>query len=206
MNKQELIEKLKRHLIVMSEVEGSEYDKGYKYATKQHLAMIVELDEPEKLVVPQYVADFYESIKDSFEWSLYSLCIDFHKRELQEDLFDWFKLGVNKPIETLVKMKLYGYEVEKEQLYTVEIPNPNGDGYGVVYLGRNEYNKIELRIWDCYSSIEFADNWKQFDSAQLTESEIKEDFEWAWPFAKEVENDSFMGRTNDNINGTRKDI
>ena len=109
MNKQELIEKLKRHLIVMSEVEGSEYDKGYKYATNQHLAMIVELDEPEKLVVPQYVADFYESIKDSFEWSLYSLCIDFHKRELQEDLFEWFKLGVNKPIETLVKMKLYGY-------------------------------------------------------------------------------------------------
>lgn len=187
MNKQELIEKLKRHLMVMSEVEGSEYDKGYKYATKQHLAMIVELDEPEKPVVPQFVADFYDDIKDSFEWSLYNLYIDFHKRELREDLHEWFRCDVNKPIETLVKMKLYGYEVEKEKLYTVEIPNSNGDGYGVVYLGRNEYNKIELRIWDCYSSIEFADNWKQFDSAQLTESEIKEDFGWAWQFAEEVE-------------------
>lgn len=186
MNKQELIEKLKRHLMVMSEVEGSEYDKGYKYATKQHLAMIVELDEPEKPVVPKFVADFYESIKDSFEWSLYKLSVDFDNRKLQGDLSVWFDRDDNKPIETLVKMKLYGYEVEKEQLYTVEIPNPNGDGYGVVYLGRNEYNKIELRIWDCYSSIEFSGNWKKFDNAQLTESEIKEDFEWAWPFAKEV--------------------
>lgn len=43
MNKQELIDKLKRHLTVMSEVEGSEYDKGYKHATKQHLAMIASL-------------------------------------------------------------------------------------------------------------------------------------------------------------------
>ena len=46
MNKQELIDKLKRRLTVMSEVEGSGYDKGYKFATKQHLAMIA--DEVEK--------------------------------------------------------------------------------------------------------------------------------------------------------------
>lgn len=63
MNKQELIDKLKRHLTVMSEVEGSEYDKGYKHATKQHLAMIAELDEPERPVVPQYVADWIEWCK-----------------------------------------------------------------------------------------------------------------------------------------------
>lgn len=186
MNKQEAIEEIKN-------LEGlTILDKTINFDSKmipkkEVLNIVNQIDGPEKTVVPQYVADFYEDIKDSFEWSLYSLCIDFHRRELQEDLFEWFKLGVNKPIETLVKMKLYGYEVEKEQLYTVEIPNPNGDGYGVVYLGRNEYNKIELRIWDCYSSIEFSGNWKQFDSAQLTESEIKEDFGWAWQFAEEVE-------------------
>ena len=187
MNKQELIEILKRHLTVMSGVEGSEYDKGYKYATKQHLVMITELDEQEKPTVPQYVADFYEDIKDSFEWSLYNLCIDFHKRELQDDLFDWFKYNDTKPIETLVKMKLYGYEVEKEKLYTVEIPNPNASGYGKTYLAKNKDGKLELYSWSSYTSIDFADNWKQEDNAQLTESEIKKDFEWAWKFAKEVE-------------------
>ena len=31
------------------------------------------------------------------------------------------------------------------------------------------------------------DNWKQEEYAQLTESEIKQDFDWAWKYAKEVE-------------------
>lgn len=189
MNKQEFQQTIKnmKPLKFFTAVTINEaYEAGFKEAKGNALCNSCFLSEPEKPVVPQFVADFYESIKDSFEWNLYNLYIDFNKRELQEDLHEWFRCDVNKPIETLVKMKLYGYEVEKEKLYTVEIPNSNGDGYGVVYLGRNEYNKIELRIWDCYSSIEFADNWKQFDSAQLTESEIKEDFGWAWQFAEEV--------------------
>lgn len=187
MNKQELIDKLKRHLTVMSEVEGSEYDKGYKHATKQHLAMIAELDEPEKPVVPQFVSDWLEVCKDNLALSLASSMnpIVLRTNNQPEETIHWFKSAKNQ--ETFAKAWLYSYKVEKEKLYTVEIPNTNGDGYGVVYLGRNEYNKIELRIWDCYSSIEFSDNWKQFDSAQLTESEIKEDFEWAWQFAEEVE-------------------
>ena len=113
MNKQELIERLKRHLTVMSEVEGSEYDKGYKYATKQHLAMIAELYESEKPVVPQFVADWYEEHKDYFEWNLYEFCVEFHKQELPDDLHNWFRYSDNKPIETFVKMKLFGYEVEE---------------------------------------------------------------------------------------------
>ena len=116
MNKHELIDKLKRHLTVMSEVEGSEYDKGYKYATKQHLAMIAELDEPEKPVVPQFVADWYEEHKDDIEYNLYNLCTDFRKQKLRVDLHVWFGDGNNKPIETLVMMHKFGYEVEKEEV------------------------------------------------------------------------------------------
>lgn len=112
MNKQELIDKLKRHLTVMSEIKGSEYDKGYNWATKQHLVMIADLDEPEKPVVPQFVADWYEIYKCCFEWNLYNLCIDFHERKLEEDLYQWFKVITNNPIETLVMMHRFGYEVE----------------------------------------------------------------------------------------------
>ena len=144
-----------------------------------------------KPVVPQFVAEWYEKNKDGLGWSLYSLCVDFYKRELPDDLFDWFKYGGNKPIETLVMMHKFGYEVEKEKLYTVEIPNPNGDGYRRVYLGKklgkNEDNKIKLHVWDCFPSIEFSNDWKQLDIAQLTEAEIKKDFEWAFRFSEEVE-------------------
>lgn len=136
--------------------------------------------------VPQYVADWYEDSKYYFEWNLYNLCVDFHERKLQEDLHEWFNCLSNKPIETLVMMHKFGYEVEKEKLYTVEIPNPNGDGYRRVYLGKNEDNKIKLHVWDCFPSIEFSNDWKQLDIAQLTEAEIKEDFEWAFRWAEEV--------------------
>ena len=130
MNKQELIDKLKRHLTVMSEVEGSEYDKGYKYATKQHLAMIAELDEPEKPVVPQFVADWYEEHKDNFEYSVQCLCVQGCEPVRQIDI--WFDNDDNKPIVTLVKMKLFGYEVEKEKLYLASFRDTNQ------YLGWNE--------------------------------------------------------------------
>lgn len=190
MNKQEFQQTIKnmKPLKFFTAVTINEaYEAGFKEAKGNALCNSCFLSEPEKPVVPQYVADFYEDIKDSFEWSLYSLCIDFHRRELQEDLFEWFKLGVNKPIETLVKMKLHGYEVEKEKLYTVEIPNPNASGYGKTYLAKNKDDKVELYSWSSYTSIDFADNWKQEENAQLTESEIKEDFCWAWKFAEEVE-------------------
>ena len=187
MNKHEIIDKLKRHLTVMSEVEGSEYDKGYKYATKQHLAMIAELDEPKKPVVPQFVADWYEENKDYFEWNLYNLCVDFDQRELPDGLHGWFTKNNNKPIETLVMMHKFGYEVEKEKLYTVEIPNPNGGEYGRVFLGKYSCGKVGLHCWTSYKQINFDDSWKKDKIAQLTESEIKKDFAWAWKFAEEVE-------------------
>ena len=145
------------------------------------------MNKPEKPVVPQFVADWYEEHKDDFEMNLYNLCVDFHKRKLPDDLYEWFNKLIDKPIETFVKMKLFGYEVQKEKLYTVEIPNPNGSGYSKIYLAKNRDGKVELFIWSGYTSIEFADNWEQEENAQLTESEIKKDFGWAWKFAEEVE-------------------
>ena len=180
MNKQEVVKLVEQ----MGEYERFVDEPVSK---KSVLSIISQIQEPEKPVVPQFVAEWYEDNKNFFEWSLYNLCIDFHKRELQDDLFDWFKLDVNKPIETLVNMHQFGYEVKKEKLYTVEIPDTNSNGYTKVYLGRNEDNKVGLCIWGCCSSIEFVNNWKQLDSAQLTESEIKKDYSWAWQFAEEVE-------------------
>lgn len=130
MNKQELIDKLKRHLTLMSEIKGSEYDKGYEWATKQHLALIAELDEPvrppepkqlglKKTIVPQFVADWYEEHKDNFEDGIYELCVQFYqdKVEPSTNLYRWFYRDDGKPIETLVMMHKFGYEVKKEKLY-----------------------------------------------------------------------------------------
>lgn len=121
MNKQKLIDKLKNDLTAMSEIKGKkyEYDKGYERAIKEHLVMITALDWPEKPVVPQFVAEFYESIKYDFEWGLYKLCIKFHEQKLRVDFHRWFDDVNNKSIETLVLMHKFGYEVDKVKYYEV---------------------------------------------------------------------------------------
>ena len=186
MNKQEVISKLKS-AIPKNNID--DYQRGEAAGLNFALLLLAELYESEKPVVPQYVADFYESIKDDFENKVYELCLQYKHRgdELPQGVAWWFGDSRNKPIETLVMMHKFGYEVEKEKLYTVEIPNPNGSGYSKIYLAKNKDGKVELFTWSGYTSIEFADNWKQEENAQLTESEIKKDFGWAWQFAKEVE-------------------
>lgn len=77
-------------------------------------------------------------------------------------------------------------EVEKEKLYTVEIPNPNVDKGHITTLKRTKDNNnaIELCIFVRPDLSE--------PKFQLTETEIKEDFQWAWDagFAKEVADDT----------------
>lgn len=182
MNKQELIDKLKKRLTAPSEIDDADFNKFYNLAINYAIYFAEQLDEPEKPVVPQYVADWYEENKDDLEYNLYKLCTDFREQKLRVDLNGWFGNDDNKPIETLVKMKLYGYEVEKEKLYTVEIPSPNCSTDDHYILSRLKNGKIIVNRY-CIAQ------WKKFGDCQLTESEIKQDFDRAWQFAKEVEND-----------------
>ena len=132
-----------------------------------------------KPVVPQFVADLYESIKDDFEYKVYELCLQYKHRgdELPQGVAWWFGDSRNKPIETLVMMHQLGYEIEKEKLYTVEIPNPNKEEHPVLY------KNIDGKVYIIFPSVPC---WREVKNAQLTESEIKNDFEWAWQFAEEV--------------------
>lgn len=186
MNKEELIKKIhdEDYTGLLDERERA-YNEGLNTA----LCYAQCLDEPEKPIVPQFVADWYEDHKNDLEFNIYDLCVDYHNNKLEDnELREWFRNdSKTKPIETLMKMKFYGYEVQKEKLYTVEIPNTNGIGYTKTYLAKNDEGKVELYNWSDYTSIEFADNWKLEENAQLTEEEIKEDYEWAFQFAEEVE-------------------
>ena len=181
MNKQEVISKLKS-AIPKNNVD--DYQKGETAGLNFALLLLAELDEPEKTVVPQFVADWIEWCKKNKITLLgadTAICNNKNIRSLAAS--GW----AMKNQETFVKAWIYGYEVKKEKLYTVEIPNPNGSGYSKIYLAKNKDGKVELFTWSGYTSIEFADNWKQEENAQLTETEIKQDFEWAWQFAEEVE-------------------
>ena len=129
MNKQELLEKIKalkpdeQCLHEYQPEEWEAFQDGFDDA-KCYVELIIEqLDEPvrapEKPVVPQFVADWYEEHKDNFEIYLSELCINFtcHRERLNDKLANWYEQLENKPIETLVMMHKFGYEIEKEKLY-----------------------------------------------------------------------------------------
>lgn len=128
MNKQEVIEAIENE---RTNCDDTIWGGAYDEAIDDTLAIVRQLDEPEKPVVPQFVADWYEENKNDFEYNLYRLCIDFYGRKLHEDLHEWFKFDKNKPIETLILMHKFGYEVEKEKLYIAKNKITNS------YLGKN---------------------------------------------------------------------
>ena len=118
MNKQELIKKYKR-------LEGVWDAPGAETARQIFLQDLDQLDEPQKVVVPQFVADWYEENKDCFEGNLYRFSYNspstFDGAKLNE--FErWFLTAGTKPFQTLVNMHQFGYEVEKEKRYRISMP------------------------------------------------------------------------------------
>lgn len=173
MNKQEVISKLES-AIPKNNID--DYQKGAAAGLNFALLLLTELDESEKPVVPQFVADWLEVCKDNLALSLASSMnnIVMRTNNQPDKTIHW----VAKNSETFAKAWIYGYEVEKEKRYTVELPNPNAGGHVVL-----------CKTSDGIVSIAFAGmaRWKGGKNFQLTESEIKRDFDWAWQFAKEVE-------------------
>ena len=173
MNKQEAIRELmsKSREIIFGD------DENMYLSRKRTIELVSQIDEPQKVVVPKFVAEWIveaEKIHNNLSWVWFS-------NPVSDELNAWLK----NHTETFMRAWLDGYTVEKEKLYTVEIPNPNRTTEPIIYLSRDERGNIFLNSWLLFAS----QSWKNHPHAHLTESEIKQDFEWAWDagFAKEVE-------------------
>nr|DAK14808.1 MAG TPA: Protein of unknown function (DUF1642) [Caudoviricetes sp.] len=113
MNKQELIKKYK-------EYENGLFDIGARAACQLFLKDLEQLDEPQKVKVPQFVADWIEVCKEHLTTSLYTaMNPNFMKENNQSfDLILWIKKTSNQDL--FARAWLDGYEVEKER-YLVKI-------------------------------------------------------------------------------------
>lgn len=117
MNKQELIEEIK-NLANYNASKRTWVNRGVV------LELVEQLNEPQKPVVPQFVADWYEEHKDDFEIALFR-CIDhipsvYDEGDLNE-FEEWIIDGETKPFQTLVNMHQFGYEVKEEKRYLVKM-------------------------------------------------------------------------------------
>lgn len=173
MNKQQLIRVLKEQL----DFKGNYND--YLLDSKERinavgnfegitlaLSLIDQLEEPEqeKVVIPQFVADWIEHIKKDKPWlSLYGV-FNYSDR-VQSETTKW--LSTNNS-ELFARAWLDGYTVEKEKLYKVKLSKYDylvQDGDGTVFTMDTGLHEYEDRF---------------------TEQEIKNIDERYWAFAEEV--------------------
>lgn len=148
-----------------------------------------ELTEIKKVVIPKFVHDFISDAIGSnpTPWKKtdmirnIDICLD--KSKCQK-LVEWSNLLGN--FITLIEAILYGYEVEKEKLYYVELPVSIWNEH----LGELEtkYGYLKYDITSDETNIAVCDPWnlRNFKS-KLTEETIKSIDERYWAFAVEVE-------------------
>lgn len=107
MNKQELIKAIE----TLDKLYG---DKTY-IVRDDVLKLVGQLDEPHKVTVPQFVADYIEFKKgqDFHVYGAMRVIEDHYDKRVP----DWF---YEDNIETFVRAWLDGYTVEKEPKYTVK--------------------------------------------------------------------------------------
>lgn len=152
MNKQEALKKLK------------EASKGgcLKWVVYDDVKKLIEqIDEPEKPVIPQFVAEHIEYHK-----SMNSPMGDIFNRHFIDDkrVEVWLREALNA-YDNLGKAWLFGYEVEKEKRYEVKLKNTddylvktndsNYHFYSNIYTQNRKHTRKELEedgfgwVFDC---------------------------------------------------------
>ena len=121
MNVQRLIEKYKE---LWNEHSPFYEPVPYTSMVELFLKELKQLDEPEKVVVPQFVADWIEHAK--FEDYHLLGAMDAIAISGRKKLYEWFREDDN--MELFARAWLDGYEVEEEKRYKVVMPNVSSTG------------------------------------------------------------------------------
>ncbi|EKB7620342.1 DUF1642 domain-containing protein [Enterococcus faecalis] len=172
MNKQELIDKWESKESVpeykLSEVpiELTNYEMyvfGYGVARKEILDDLKQLDEPKKVVVPKFVADFIEDGNhyDKIAFLVHQKYLGINSIMRECPVKKWL---MSVDYETVLSL-VNGYEVEKEQLYYVKLTE-----IGYMRFGKKYFYSTDKE-----------------DAKRYTEKQIKAIDERYWPFAVKVD-------------------
>lgn len=109
--------KLKELIKKYEEYENGLFDIGAKVACQLFLKDLQQLDEPRKVKVKQFVADWYERNENNLDYNIWEYIYNWEDQE-ESEFKNWFNCS-KKAFQTLVNMHQFGYEVEEEKRYTV---------------------------------------------------------------------------------------
>lgn len=114
MNKQELIEEINE---IATETP---FPNAKIVDHSEVIELIKRLDEPQKVTVPQFVADYIKDAK-YYEWDLDDAFDHIAEESEESEIYEWFYTLGN--IDVFARAWLDGYTVEKEKRYTVKMKN-----------------------------------------------------------------------------------
>lgn len=173
MNKQEVLKRIETQKETIIELTGWAV---YVYIVE----LIKSLDEPQKVVVPQFVADWYEENKDDFEFNVWDwIAFRDEPEKLKNKEFNyWINDCEGNPIQTLVNMHQFGYE--KEPKYIVKLKsvvcnskvlkhNINEDTW---YMS-NKTNYTDLKSYNTKKELEDAGFGEVFNSPLFEVEEVE---------------------------------
>lgn len=178
MNKQELIKRISE----LPYLEGPIADT-VTVNRNWILGSIEQLDKPQEVPVPQFVADWYEANKDDFERCLREEFeyMDANPLSEMDDFQEWLLNDENKPFQTLVNMHQFGYEVEKEKRYYVKAKKiADGCNYLNCRTSKNEWSfsgisePIDYRTRHTRKELENAGFGWVFDCEGIELEEVTE--------------------------------
>ncbi|MEX1500726.1 DUF1642 domain-containing protein [Enterococcus sp. C60(2024)] len=166
MNKQEAIKKLESIKVIGNDAIAACYNESINAG----ITLMKKIDEPQKPVVPKFVAEWIEYAKKKGD----SLAISFKPWNLYGVEYSKTDRWIEDNQETFARAWIDGYEVEKEPLYSVIIAGE----YLVKEISCS--NEVKL-VSTAYLPQYLAHHY------QLTEKQIKAIDERYWPFAVPVE-------------------
>ena len=177
MNKQEVIEKINDLWSFTLEDGPFEVDLIIK---NQVLDIISQIDEPQKVVVPKFVAEWLEGCKRS-GWHLQKVL---SRLDDDEKIGDWAYDEnddlISEKVDMIARAWLDGYEIEQEKLYTVKVLDST-----LFKMTSDNHVRYKLIGENAIPSESKIGNYT-FE-VNLTEKEIKKADERLWEFAKPVE-------------------
>lgn len=166
MNKQELIKRI-------SELPYSEGPIADTVTVNRNwiLGSIEQLDEPQKVTVPQFVADLIEYAKKN-DWDLDDTFQEIADSDGSSDVYRWYYSSSDN-MDTFARAWLDGYTVE-EKRYTVKIKAV--DQYLVSAKDENFLGFLtsKLRTYFTRKELEEAGFGEVFDSPLFEVEEVEE--------------------------------
>ena len=177
MNKQELIKEVKEIGIHGLNMFGAVV-KGIP--TKIAIDLIKQLDEPQPVKVKKFVADWYEEHKDEFEYNVWDwLSSKSESGKIDSKFAFWLNDVDNTPIQTLVNMHQFGYEVDEEKRYLVKMKGMSEENtyltfrFGHTWMLSNFEECEEFRLHHTRKELEDAGFSWVFDCPGIEIEEVE---------------------------------